>query len=42
MQVQNIVKAVLPRQELLDAEMELVLAHWEHEELVGFSGKWDK
>ena len=30
-QVQNIVNAVVPKQELLDAEMELALAHLEHE-----------
>ena len=31
MQVQNIVNAVVPKQELLDAQMELVLAHFEHD-----------
>jgi hypothetical protein len=30
-QVQNIVNAVVPKQELLDAEMELALAHVEHD-----------
>ena len=29
-QVQNIVNAVVPRQKLLDAQMELALAHLEH------------
>ena len=32
MQVQNIVNAVVPKQELLDVQMELVLAHVEHDE----------
>lgn len=32
MQVHNIVNAVVPKQELLDAEMELVLAHLDHDE----------
>ena len=31
MQVQNIVNAVVPEQELLDAEMELAFAHFEHD-----------
>ena len=31
MQVQNIVSAVVPKQELLDAQMELVFAHFEHD-----------
>lgn len=31
MQVQNIVNAVVPQQEILDAQIELVLAHFEHE-----------
>ena len=31
MQVQNILNAVVPKQELLDAQMELVLAHFEHD-----------
>ena len=31
MQVQNIVNAVVPKQELLDAQMELVFAHFEHD-----------
>ena len=30
-QIQNIVNAVVPQQELLDAQMELALAHLEHE-----------
>ena len=30
-QVHNIVNTVVPKQELLDAEMELALAHLEHE-----------
>jgi hypothetical protein len=30
-QVQNIVNAVVPEQELLDAEMELAIAHFEHD-----------
>ena len=30
MQVQNIVKVVVPKQELLDAEIELALTHFEH------------
>jgi len=30
MQVQNIVNAVVPKQELLDAQVELALAHFEH------------
>ena len=30
-QVQNIVNAVVPKQELLDAQIELALAHLEHE-----------
>jgi hypothetical protein len=34
MQVQNIVNAVVPKQELLDAQMELVRAHFEHDGLV--------
>ena len=31
MQVQNIVNAVVPKQELLDAQIELVLAQFEHD-----------
>lgn len=31
MQVQNIINAVVPKQELLDAQMELALAHFEKE-----------
>jgi hypothetical protein len=31
MQVQNIVNAVVPKQELLDAQIELARAHFEHE-----------
>lgn len=34
MQVQNIVNAVVPKQELLDAQMELVVAHFEHDGLL--------
>ena len=34
MQVQNIVNAVVPKQELLDAQIELVLAHFAHEGLL--------
>ena len=30
-QVRNIVSAVVPKQELLDAEIEMALAHFEHE-----------
>ena len=30
-QIQNIVNAVVPEQELLDAQMELALAHLEHQ-----------
>ena len=30
-QVHNIVNAVVPEQELLDAEMELAFAHFEHD-----------
>ena len=29
-QIQNIVNAVVPKQELLDAEMEMALTHFEH------------
>ncbi len=29
-QIQNIVKAVVPKQELLDAQMELAVIHFEH------------
>ena len=29
-QIQNIVNAVVPKQELLDAQMQLALAHFEH------------
>jgi hypothetical protein len=32
MQVQNIINAVVPKQELLEAEIELALAHFEHED----------
>ena len=32
MQVQNIVNAVVPKQELLDAQMELLRVHLEHDE----------
>jgi hypothetical protein len=32
-QIQNIVNAVVPRQELFDAQLELALAHVEHEAL---------
>lgn len=31
MQVRNIVNAVVPKQELMDVQMELVLAHFEHD-----------
>lgn len=31
MQIRNIVNAVVPKQELLDAQMELALAHLKHE-----------
>lgn len=34
MQVQNIVDAVVPKQALLDAQMALVLAHFEHDGLL--------
>jgi hypothetical protein len=34
MQVQNIVNAVVPNQELLDAQMELVRVHFEREGLL--------
>ena len=34
MQVQNIVNAVVPKEELLNAQMELVLAHFEREGLL--------
>jgi hypothetical protein len=34
MQVQNIVHAVVPKQELLDAQMELVRAHFEDDSLL--------
>jgi len=34
MQVQNIVNAVVPKQELLDAQIALVLAHFEHDGLL--------
>ena len=34
MQVQNIVNAVVPKQELLDAQMELVVAHFERDGLL--------
>jgi hypothetical protein len=34
-QVQNIVNAVVPKQELLDAQMELVLVHFERKRLMG-------
>jgi hypothetical protein len=34
MQVQNIVNAVVPKQELLEAEIKLVLAHFEHDGLL--------
>ena len=34
MQVQNIVNAVVPKQELLDAQMALAFAHFEHEGLL--------
>lgn len=37
MQVQNIVNAVIPKQELLDAQIELLLAHFEHDGLLGTS-----
>ena len=30
-QIQNIVNTVVPKQELLDAQIELALAHFEHE-----------
>jgi len=33
-QIQNIAKAVVPRQELLDAQVDLALAHFEHEDQV--------
>lgn len=33
MQIQNIAHAVVPKQELLDAQIELVLAHFEHDRL---------
>jgi hypothetical protein len=35
MQVQNIVNAVVPKQDLLDAQMELVRVHFEREGLLG-------
>ncbi len=31
MQVQNIVNSVVPKQELFDAHIEMVLAHFEHD-----------
>ena len=31
MQIQNIINAVVPTQELLDAQIELVLGHFEHD-----------
>ncbi|MEJ2240223.1 MAG: hypothetical protein P8X82_18185 [Gemmatimonadales bacterium] len=31
-QIQNIVNAVVPRQELLDAQVDLALAHFDHED----------
>jgi hypothetical protein len=31
-QIQNIVNAVVPKQELLDAQVDLALAHFEHED----------
>lgn len=31
MQLQNIINAVVPKQELLDAQMELVLAHFQRD-----------
>ena len=34
-QVQNIVNVVVPKQELLDAQMELVLVHFERKRLIG-------
>jgi hypothetical protein len=34
MQVQNIVNAVVPKQELLEAQIKLVLAHFEHDGLL--------
>jgi hypothetical protein len=34
MQVQNIVNAVVPKQELLDAQIALVFAHFEHDGLL--------
>jgi hypothetical protein len=34
MQVQNIVNAVVPKQELLDAQIKLVLVHFEHDGLL--------
>ena len=34
MQIQNIVNAVVPKQELLDAQMELVLVHFKHDVLL--------
>lgn len=30
MQIQNIINAVVPKQKLLDAQLELVLAHFKH------------
>jgi hypothetical protein len=32
MQVQNIINAVVPKQELLEAQIKLVLVHFEHDE----------
>ncbi len=34
MQVQNIVSAVIPKQELLDAQMELIRLHFDHDRLL--------
>jgi hypothetical protein len=37
MQVQNIVNAIVPKQALLDAQIELLLAHFEHDGLLSAS-----
>lgn len=35
-QIQNIANAIVPKQELLDAQLELVLTHLEHDESIDF------